>query len=557
LPTDPDAMEALCSPSSRAPTLLPAHVDAWAQTEPLPVPDPDVSLFLHGPRRSADVQLVWRADLFDDPDGSSQESLQQAWTQIVSVVPPTTLEALPVPIHAARAWLAQTGAAEVADIEAQTEPNSTQPQRRDRAPSKSLRNALRWRGPEESTILNDVSELRPGDTVVVPATYGGTDKFGWNPAAEQVVEDLGDVASLLARGKPVLRVCPDVIAGWQPIARDGATSLDQEVRRRLESGSTDDEIDAGVDPDEVLTVIASWPDLPPWAKLASAELVNDRLRRDVPYGPIPSGRSFVARGSKRLAADALREIVGEEQLDKEDAELLPASDPDGPTSDDASSFRDLTHAVTLLDHCEGVAQQAARFAAAIGLPDCSVGDLSLAGRIHDAGKSDPRFQVWLHGGDEIAALASEPLAKSASKRQDRASLALARELAGYPEHARHEALSVALAQVSYKVLASAADRDLVLHLVGTHHGWGRPFWPVASDPDNVTVTHQINGVALSAPARHGLERLDSGWPERFWSLVRSYGPWGLALLEAILILADHQRSRSEQEDSDGPAGRLP
>ena len=55
--------EELLAPSATldAPVMLPAYVDSWCQTSPTPVPEPDVSLFIHGKRvGEPDVQVCWR-----------------------------------------------------------------------------------------------------------------------------------------------------------------------------------------------------------------------------------------------------------------------------------------------------------------------------------------------------------------------------------------------------------------------------------------------------------------------------------------------------------------
>jgi CRISPR-associated endonuclease/helicase Cas3 len=124
-----------------------------------------------------------------------------------------------------------------------------------------------------------------------------------------------------------------------------------------------------------------------------------------------------------------------------------------------------------------------------------------------------------------------------------------------PENFRHEALSVALAEKHPEVVALDAEaRDLVLWLVGTHHGFGRPFFPPCRDPAPETqATVRIDNRTFVAEAREAPLRLDQGWFERAQRVNRRHGPWELARLEAILRLADHAASAEEQ----GQLNRLP
>jgi CRISPR-associated endonuclease/helicase Cas3 len=153
----------------------------------------------------------------------------------------------------------------------------------------------------------------------------------------------------------------------------------------------------------------------------------------------------------------------------------------------------------------------------------------------------------LRGGDEIEALvADKPLAKSGMDPRDRAAFRMAFRSSGLPRGYRHEAASLALLETEPEALEAANDPDLVRHLVASHHGAARPFLPPIDD-DDVAVAIRWDGLDLSGSARHGLWHIGSGVGERFWSLVRRCGWYGLAYLEAILRLADHRCSESEAQ----------
>jgi CRISPR-associated endonuclease/helicase Cas3 len=150
----------------------------------------------------------------------------------------------------------------------------------------------------------------------------------------------------------------------------------------------------------------------------------------------------------------------------------------------------------------------------------------------------------LHQGDEVLAAAAEgPIAKSARVPASPARRHAIREASGLPESFRHEMLSMELAQQFAALPPDEALADLILHLVASHHGHGRPFAPVSPDPSPPSVRATLGGIDLSldsalrssSPPAH---RLDSGVAERFWRMTRRYGWWGLAYLEAVLRLAD-------------------
>jgi CRISPR-associated endonuclease/helicase Cas3 len=508
----PAHAQALFAPKKRAPTLLPAYIDLWAQTSSEPAIVPDVSLFLHGPSSGpADVQIVWRADLLDDhldrDDGSA--------TAIVEAVKPSSLEALSVPFVAARSWLGvDPKEHDFADVEGSEQDDGGE------APFG--KRSLRWRG-ERSEVI-DASRLRPGDTIVVPSLRGGLRDGSFDPRATSPVADLAERAALLARGRPVLRLHPTVLAGL------GLAAIE----------------DAGDVP--AMALAAAEGDSPLWRRAWLAALTG-RLRRTVVELENPDlavARWAVVEG-RRLSARELRAaLLGE------DASVEPGADT---TTDDEDSFHVGVGGITLARHSTDVERFARDYATRLALPAELVSDLSLAGWLHDIGKADPRFQLMLRGGDEIELLADEtPWAKSAMPAGAKQTHDRARRRSGYPRGARHEVQSVAMIEsVRDKVARRAHDLDLVLHLVGSHHGYCRPFAPPVVDEQPVRV-----GLANHASTVFGsltfdpvtsdnrLHRLDSPLADRFWLLVERYGWLELCWLEAILRLADHRASEEEE-----------
>ena len=71
----------------------------------------------------------------------------------------------------------------------------------------------------------------------------------------------------------------------------------------------------------------------------------------------------------------------------------------------------------------------------------------------------------------------------------------------------------------------------------SHHGKGRPLVLPATDGAAGSVGAVVEGVPVTANA--DLALIDWEQPSRFKRLQDRLGPWGLALLEAIVIRSDH------------------
>jgi CRISPR-associated endonuclease/helicase Cas3 len=177
----------------------------------------------------------------------------------------------------------------------------------------------------------------------------------------------------------------------------------------------------------------------------------------------------------------------------------------------------------LKDHLSDVGRIARELGQQLELEPHLLQVLELAGTLHDIGKGELIWQaaarnINQQGGLVRGAAVAKPIAAMRG-----------RDLGGF----RHELASVRHASEELEKLNVSADlRDLILHLIASHHGHGRPcFQEKAYDRNQLR-----NSAALALEAA-----------QRFGRLQEHYGAWGLAYLETILRAADGLASKNAQE----------
>jgi CRISPR-associated endonuclease/helicase Cas3 len=495
-----------------APVLLPAHVDLLSQTSPIPSADPEVGLYLHGAGRALDsIVLLWRADIHSPQQDSDQVR------RLLLLMPPRSGETIELPLWSVRRWLAQDPQAldALADVAGQ-EPDSE-------IASMGSRQVYRWCGDDDRSRWVTPEEVRPGDTIIVPAIHGGIDQFGWHPvSASQAATDVAEAAAAPFEGSRfTVRVVPELMdsavsADSLAEALSGAVSLRWDHLR-----------------DAVMTL-----QLPEAVRRRLDALNRARGKQAVRahldlYGTDAEDRP---RGVVFSAAFGLKDGR------VEDRAQLPS------TEDDAAGSL-AGYSLSLAQHSKDVQAVARDFATRAGLPEDRIEDLSLAGYLHDAGKADPRFQSWLHYDDPLGPDLDDPEQILAKSRKNVPSAA--RQGSKLPAAWRHEALSVRLALAASQ-LGRARDPELVVWLIGTHHGYGRPFFPHDDPADRESrrlppVLDLPSELAAGfGPQSLAFECNGTDWSGLFGRLASRYGVWALAHMEAILRLADHRASAAAE-----------
>ncbi len=491
---DVESIESMTEKPGDALQLTPSHVELLCQTSPRPMYSPDVSALLHGLQsRQPDIQVVWRSGIpapRTDQHPTIVRENEELVTAMLSIVPPTSLEALSLPTRALQAWLTGNSTpATLADIEGVAQEEEDVPSRR-RDISKDV-----WRRVEDRWKASQLTDVRPGDTIVLPDVYGGCDEFGFDPDAAEPVVDLFEIArKKLGRERLI-------VVTRQTLERQVAPERQGEVDAAWDAvhSAYDSE---GATPKELWNIL----------NVALGDSVTSALR-------VPEQREVecLTAGDGSLYALILREDrVGADDISDEDL----------------SSSR--TVPILLERHNAGVGRRAREIAQAVRLDKHSQ-NLGCAGDNHDLGKADPRFQRVLRAGDHethAGMLLAKGLRRVCSRPMESGE--------------RHEAYSVAVLKAHPELLKSASDPELALYLTGVHHGRGRAQMPFCFD-EGTRFAVAVNGRMVEFDGAPNLGALGSGWPTLFWTLNERYGPWGLAYLEALLRLADGLQSRCELE----------
>jgi CRISPR-associated endonuclease/helicase Cas3 len=219
--------------------------------------------------------------------------------------------------------------------------------------------------------------------------------------------------------------------------------------------------------------------------------------------------------------EAVDEVIPKKRViayfvNKKSAEFyLPnEAESDGSTESESASIA--LGEISIETHNKDVSMFARALAEKLNLERKLIEALEIAGAWHDKGKARECWQKAVGNFD----FPKKILAKSNQNWFDHK----------YNNYYRHEFGSLVEAEEDEEIKKHPL-RDLILHLIASHHGYARPHFPeCAFDRENP------KGANFEVATRAML---------RFANLQIKYGWWQLAYLEAILKAADALASRAE------------
>lgn len=540
---DPPA-EAFMAPPI-IPVLLPAHLNAWARTSPAPSNDPPLAPYLHGIDSGVPpITLAWRDGLLDHDE--NPVSPQDAGL-LIDAVPLRAEECVEVSIGAVRRWLTDSKPAPLTEWDDEDDwdiPFAEEPRQR------ILRRTLRNDGTTEWR-WSSAREIRPGDTLVVPAEHGGLDRYGWAPTSREPVIDVSELAAL-ERNRPIVRLDEGLPK------RLGLAAPDPEIWDLVWRWRTSDDPHSASDLEkQIKSRVTNWLASPEWIRPqpwssppSNQQLLSVSLADAEQKGASASGVTRLAALAESLIKADLQYGVIPQRASRPSPEQqlvvpLAVLRPERAASpwQDAHEEREdgtvnLQGRVTLAAHQAAVAERARSIAENLRVPPHLIDTIADAARWHDLGKVDPRFQAMLFGGDRLSATAAaEPLAKSGMPPGDAQQHRDARRNSGMPRGARHEAWSEALVatHLAQRSAPYPGDSELLLHLIASHHGYARPLMPIITDDENHALVAEVGGDLVRSALP---KEVDVTAADRFQALNQRYGRWGLALLETIVRCAD-------------------
>jgi CRISPR-associated endonuclease/helicase Cas3 len=506
--TSPSALEGA---TPRTATVHSGMVPLMTQTRPTPEPDLPIAPFISGPDANMrdEIAVAWRHDLgFFDLDGVKGSDVLPAETVSVSRA------ALGRLLTKARTLDLSSTLSDVEGRSEDAEPAGLDPLLRPEWIRYWDDRERRWTKPGRGNIRSWMSRAR---LVVLDPGVGGYDRdSGWTGlrGVEDKRPDDVSILAAISRLRGLSSATPDARLSNITLVLSAGTVADvlhrTEDFARLAGPPVLNEANLGV-----LAQIgrSDWDRV---KRIAQSEATDDDLVTEV------------CEWASAVLRDALGSLGAPQNIIPGDGFLTAEVSPPTRlrTDDDTTSVPPQS----LMLHLRQVAMWASADARAAGVGDTLCGALARAGALHDTGKIWSSFQSMLAGAKTYP----EPISKSEGSAEDEDRRAAqgrrvrAARQAGVPEGFRHEALSVSIVERlepreerSEKAGRSTEMDVLTSHLIGSHHGWYRPFMPLVGGPA------QLRG------ASHA---------DDFAELNRQFGPWGLAYLEAILRLTDWRAS---------------